>query len=103
MRLGIFAKRERGQPATADQWDSRRLPAPQARVLFAGIETAEHFGPRSRRWAGRLGITDPGEVSVLGDGAEWIGKQAAVPLPGATGLLDLYHAAEHLSGCAKVL
>jgi hypothetical protein len=103
LRLGIFAKRGRGRPATAAQWDRRRLPAPQARVLFGGIETAEHFGPRIRRWAGRLGIADPAAVTVLGDGAEWIWNQAAVQLPGAAGLLDIYHAGEHLAACAKVL
>ena len=103
MRLGIFAKRPRGRAATAAEWDTRRLPPPQARVLFGGIETAEHFGPRIRRWAGRLGIRDPAEVSVLGDGAEWIWNQTAVQLPGARGLLDIYHGSEHLAGCAKVL
>jgi len=103
MRLGIFAKRQRGRPVPAAQWDRRRLPRPHARVLFGGIETAEHFGPRIRRWAGRLGITDPAWVSVLGDGAEWIWNQTAVQLPGCQGLLDIYHAAEHLAGCARVL
>jgi hypothetical protein len=103
MRLGIFARRQRGNPATAAQWDTRRLPPPHARVLLAGIETAEHFGPRIRRWAGRLGIRDPAAVSVLGDGAEWIWKQAAKQLPGSRGLLDIYHGCEHLSDCAKVL
>lgn len=103
MRLGIFAKRQRGQPATAEQWDTRRLPAPHARVLFGGIETAEHFGPRIRRWASRLGIRDPTVISVLGDGAEWIWKQTATQLPGAKGLLDIYHGSEHLSTCTKVL
>ncbi len=103
MRLGIFAKRQRGRPAAADEWDSRRLPAPHARVLFGGVETAEHFGPRIRRWAARLGIADPAAVSVLGDGAEWIWHQAAAQLPGSRGLLDIYHGCEHLSGCAKVL
>jgi hypothetical protein len=103
MRLGIFAKRQRGQPATAAQWDTRRLPAPHARVLFGGIETAEHFGPRIRRWAGRLGITDAATVSVLGDGADWIWNQAREQLPGSAGLLDIYHGSEHLAGCAQVL
>src|SRR5438874_363126 len=92
-----FARRQRGRPATAAQWDTRRLPAPHARVLFGGIETAEHFGPRIRRWAGRLGITDAAAVSVLADGAEWIWKQARGQLPGSRGLLDIYHAAEHLA------
>jgi len=103
MRLGIFAQRKRGRPAPASQWDRRRLPAPHARVLFGGIETAEHFGPRIRRWAGRLRIADPAAVTVLGDGAEWIWHQAATQLPGAVGLLDIYHAGEHLAACAKVL
>lgn len=99
IRPGIFAKRRRGQPASVGAWDSRRLPTPQARLLFGGIETAEHFGPRIRRWAGRLGIRDPATVSVLADGAEWIWNQAAVQLPGAAGLLDIYHAGEHLAAC----
>jgi hypothetical protein len=102
-RLGVFAKRQRGRPATAAAWDTRRLPAPHARVLFGGIETAEHFGPRIRRWAARLGVGDPAAVWVLGDGAEWIWNQAAAQLPGSRGLLDIYHGCEHLAGCAKVL
>ena len=103
LRLGIFAKRQRGQPAPASQWDRRRLPAPHARVLFGGIETAEHFGPRIRRWAARLGITEAATVTVLGDGAEWIWHQTATQLPGSRGLLDIFHGCEHLAGCAKVL
>jgi hypothetical protein len=85
MRLGIFAKRQRGRPARADEWDRRRLPAPHVRVLFGGIETAEHFGPRIRRWAARLGIRAAADVSVLGDGADWIWKQTAKQLPGSRG------------------
>ena len=103
MRLGIFAKRQRGQPATADQWDSRRLPPPHARVLFGGIETAAKFGPRIRTWAGRLGIRDPSVVTGLGDGAEWIWRQLDQQLPGAAGLLDIYHGLEHIGGCARVV
>ena len=103
MRLGVYAKRARGRPATAAQWDTRRLPPPHARVLFAGIETAEHFGPRLRRWAARLGIKDASEVAVLGDGADWIRNQTRRQLPGARQLLDVFHGSEHLSDCARVL
>jgi hypothetical protein len=103
MRLGAFAKRQRGEPATAARWDTRRLPAPHARVLFGGIETAARFGPRIRAWAGRLGVRDPTGVTVLGDGAEWIWRQADRQLPGATGLLDIYHALEHIGGCARAV
>lgn len=103
MRLGVFAKRARGRPAAADAWDTRRLPPPHARVLFGGIETAAHFGPRVRRWAARLGIGDAAQVSVLADGAAWIWDLAGRQLPGAAGLLDIYHAGEHVAACAKVL
>jgi hypothetical protein len=103
MRLGIFAKRPRGPTATADEWDSRRLPPPTARLLFAGIETAEHFGPRIRRWAGRLGIRQSTDVTVLGDGADWIRHQTQQQLPGAPLLLDIYHGLKHLADCAGVL
>jgi hypothetical protein len=103
MRLGVFAKRQRGEPAGTAEWDGRRLPVPHARVLFAGIETAGHFGPRIRAWAGRLGIRDPSAVTVLADGAEWIWNQAAAQLPGAAGLLDIYHAGEHLAACGQKL
>jgi len=103
MRLGVFAKRQRGQPATTDAWDRRALPVPHVRVLFGGIETAQHFGPRIRRWAGRLGIRDPSAVTVLADGAEWIWNQTQAQLPGAAGLLDIYHACEHLAACGQKL
>jgi hypothetical protein len=103
MRRGVFAKRQRGEPAAADAWDRRRLPAPHARVLFAGIETAEHFGPRRRRWAGRLGLRDPSAVTGLADGAEWIWNRAAAQRPGAAGRLDIYHACEHRATCGREL
>src|SRR5262249_13198736 len=103
LRLGVFAQRDRGRAATPAQWDTRRLPAPHARVLFGGIETAAHFGPRIRRWAARLGVRDAARVTVLADGAAWIWEQAARQLPGAAGLRDICHAGEHLAACAKVL
>jgi hypothetical protein len=103
LRLGVFAKRPRGRPAPAADWGTRRLPAPCARVLFGGIQPAAQFGPRMRRWAGRLGIGDAAAVTVLADGAEWIWNQAAAQLPGAAGLLDIYHAGEHLAACGRAL
>jgi hypothetical protein len=103
MRLGVFAKRPPGRPATPAEWDCRRLPGPTTRLLFAGVQTAGRFGPRIRAWAARLGIRDPAQVTVLADGAEWIWRQAAVQLPGAAGVLDIFHALEHLGACAAVL
>ena len=103
MKIGIFAKRPAGKPATSAEWDQRVLPAPTARYAFAAIEAIEEFGPRWRLVAENLGIHEFATVSVLGDGAEWIWKQATASFPGSTGLLDIYHAAEHLSDTAKQL
>lgn len=103
MRLAIFAKRQRGPAATPAQGDDRALPAPAARVLFGGLWTAEQFGPQGRAWAGRLGIRQTQEITVLADGARWIGNQVKRNLPGAAGVLDIYHASEHLYAAAKVV
>lgn len=54
MRLGVFAKRPPGRPATPAEWDRRRLPGPTTRVLFAAVQTARLFAahPRLGRPAG---------------------------------------------------
>jgi hypothetical protein len=103
MRLAIFAKRPPGAAATPADWDDRVLPAPTVRVLFGGLWTAEQFGPQWRAWAGRLGIAATADVTVVADGAKWIWRQAEQHLPGAAGVLDIYHASEHLYGAAQVL
>jgi hypothetical protein len=103
MRLAVFAKRVAGKPSKPAQWDSRTLPSPTCRVLFGGLWTAEQYGPQWRAWAGRLGIRQTEEITVLADGAKWIWNQVEQNLPGAQGVLDIYHAGEHLHGTAKVL
>jgi hypothetical protein len=77
MKIGIFARRERGEPATPADWDERHLPAPTTRAAFAAIETIDDFAPRWSQWAARLDITDLTEITVLGDGAEWIWNAAS--------------------------
>jgi hypothetical protein len=104
MRLSIFAKRKRGRPASGrDAWEQRGLPAPHARVIQAGIRTCDQLGPGWRRMAGRLGLSDTTAVTVIADGAKWIWGQAAAHLPGAAGVLDVYHATEHLWSAAKAV
>ena len=58
MKVGIFARRERGEPATPVEWDERDLPRPTTRAAFAAIEAIDDFAPRRRSWATRLGIED---------------------------------------------
>ncbi len=82
MKIGIFARRERGEPSTPEDWDKRHLPAPTTRVAFAAIETIDDFAPRWSEWAVRLGIEDLSTITVLGDGAEWIWNAASREFPG---------------------
>ena len=70
MKIGIFARRDRGEPATSAEWDERDLPAPTVRVAFSAIEPIEEFAPHWGEWATRLGIDDFATITVLGDGAE---------------------------------
>jgi len=103
MKIGLFLKRERGATATPDEWDTRSLPAPHARLAFAAIEKCDRFCSRWGRWGKRLGIDDPSEVSVLADGARWIWDRAETAFPGSTGVLDIYHGSEHIAATAKTL
>jgi hypothetical protein len=104
IRLSVFAKRERGRPVNdLDDWDEQRLPAPTVRIATAAIRTSEALGPQWRRSAGRLGIKQADRITVLADGAKWIWNQVAKSLPGATGVLDFYHAGEHIYAAARNL
>ena len=104
VRLSIFARRARGEPvADLDDWGEQRLPAPRVRVAAAAIRASEALGPRWRRAAGRLGIRRTDEVTALADGARWIWAEIEKNLPGAAGVLDIYHASEHLHAAAVAL
>ena len=43
------------------------------------------------------------ELTILGDGAAWIWTTVAARFPGATQIVDLYHAREHLHDLARSL
>ncbi len=101
VKVGLFVKREPGPPAGPGEWDQRGLPAPTARTTIAAVEEADRFGHRLRTEADRLGVTTAPAVTVLGDGAEWIWNLAEDHLPQAAGVLDVYHALEHLSGAVQ--
>lgn len=103
VKVAVFARRQRGEPASASDWDHRELPAPTVRSVVAAIEEAERFGGRCATEAERLGGADPGTWNVLGDGAEWIWNLAGQRFPGAAQTLDIYHAAEHLADATRRL
>jgi hypothetical protein len=99
LKIGVFAKRVAGEPATPAEWDQRTMPAPTARFAFAAIEEIETFAPPWRTWAERLGLGDA-RLSVLGDGAEWIWDHAAKQFDHWQGTLDIFHAGEWLAKAA---
>ncbi len=59
------------------------------------------FGRRWKQWARRLGILDTSNVTVLADGAKWIWEEQQNHLRGASGVLDVFHAIEHLSETSR--
>ncbi|MCA8993823.1 MAG: UPF0236 family protein [Planctomycetaceae bacterium] len=103
MKVGIFSKRDSAETATPAEWDSRTLPAPKGRVAFAAIEQSEDFGRRWKSWRKRLGLVDTSAITVVADGAKWIWQKQRQHLPEADGVLDIYHALEHIAATGKVL
>lgn len=102
MRLSIFAKRTRARPTTGRRdWEQRNLPAPHVRVVQVAVRTGDQLGPSWRRQAGRLGVADTSQLSAIADGAKWIWNQVSAHLPGCVGVLDIYHASEHLWAAAN--
>jgi hypothetical protein len=100
LKVVAFAKRPLGLPATPAEWDTRHLPRPSARVVLADIEEIGTFRRDWRTWADQLGIGSGTELSVLGDGAEWIWNAADAQFCGSRQVLDVYHAMEHIGTAA---
>jgi hypothetical protein len=69
----------------------------EASTTYTGaIETAEEFGVRLYHEAWQRGWSRAKRKVVLGDGAPWIWNLADEHFPGATQIVDLYHARQHL-------
>ena len=103
VKVGVFAKRERGEPSTPADWAEREAPAPTVRSVIAAVEEAGDFGERLAAEAKRLELNNPEELSVLGDGAPWIWNLADRHFPGADQLLDFWHGVEHIGDAAKAV
>jgi hypothetical protein len=103
VKVGLYSKRDRGESATPDQWGGRQLPRPKTSVAFAAIEASDQFGARWKAWAKRLSLSETSSITVLADGAKWIWEEARRNLPGSLGVLDIYHALEHVSATSKAL
>ena len=51
----------------------------------------------------RRGADHVRQLTILGDGAAWIWNIATAKFPGATQIVDLFHAREHLNDLARLL
>jgi hypothetical protein len=61
------------------------------------------FGQRVYAEAKRRGLEEAGRLFVVADGGVWIWNLAQEHFPQAQGVLDLYHAIEHLGALAKAI
>ena len=76
----------------------------QASTTYVGaIEPAAEFGWRIYGEAARRGLRRAAQVIVIGDGALWVWGIADEHFPGATQIVDLYHAREHLIDLSKIV
>jgi hypothetical protein len=110
------AGKQDGQPAhtreaklgcvfTQTKVDSEGYPLrdEDSTTYVGAIENAEEFGRRLYAEAWRRGWGRARKKVILGDGAEWVWNQADLHFPGATQIVDLYHAREHLWSLAAQL
>ena len=74
----------------------RPVRDPASSSYVATFQAAEQFGSLVYAEARRRGSGQARQVIVLGDGAPWIWNLADLHFPGATQIVDLYHARQHL-------
>ena len=103
LKIGLFCRRSLGPSSSLTDWEQRSLPKPSNRIAFAAIEEIDTFGKRWIGWSERLGIGSFETMSVIADGAEWIWNAATDCFPGHRGVLDIFHASEHLHATAEAL
>jgi hypothetical protein len=112
---GRIGKTE-GQPAytreaklgcvfTQTEWDKEGYPVrdSDSTTYVAAIETATEFGKRIYLEAVQRGWNRARKQVVIGDGAEWIWNIAQEHFSGATQIVDLFHARQHLWDLARKL
>jgi hypothetical protein len=102
-KVAVVLKRPPGEPATPARWAGRALPAPAVRSVVAAVLDSGAFAVRVRAETDRRGVTAAADVTVLGDGEDWIWNLAAEVVPQAGGVLDVFHAVEHIAGAAAAV
>lgn len=72
-------------------------------TYFGAIENSDKFGRRVYTEATARGFAAAKEVVIIGDGARWIKNIADEHFFGATQIVDMYHAKEHLHELIKLM
>ena len=80
---------------TSVDQDGYPVRDPGSSSYVATLQAAPHFGSLVYAEARRRGSVAAHQLIVLGDGAPWIWNLADKHFPGATQIVDLYHAREH--------
>lgn len=75
----------------------------QAKEYLASLENCQGFGQALWRCLDGWGVQQVRRVVVMGDGAPWIWNLADLHVPGATEIVDFYHAVEHLWQAGEAL
>ena len=83
---------------TQDKVDAKGYPVRDrdSSSYIASFEPADTFADLVEAEGIRRGAGHVRQMTILGDGAAWIWNIAAAKFPGATQIVDLYHAREHL-------
>jgi len=89
--------------STVADEEGHPLRDPQSTTYLASFDSAERFGLSMLKEARLRGLGKAEQAVVIGDGAHWIWNQAAMNFPGATQILDYYHAREHLGVLAEAV
>jgi hypothetical protein len=74
-----------------------------AKEYVGTLDDATAFGQLLWERATAWGVDEAHRVVVMGDGAVWIWNLAALHFPGATEIVDFYHAVEHLWALGEAL
>jgi hypothetical protein len=85
--------------------DENGLPLrdPDSTSYVGTFGGSTEVGVLLRQEALRRGLGHASQVVYIGDGAAWVWENARINFPGATEILDFYHAAEHAGELATVL
>jgi hypothetical protein len=104
MRLSVLAKREPTTPCEPQDWDTRVLNEPTARLASCMIANCNRVGASWQHLGTRAGLRDSSDLSVIADGARWIWDQAARRLSKrAAWCVDVYHVSQRLHDCGKAI